>query len=74
MKFESGPHIRVGDLLFWSKYADMTSQTPKVHEYVGICTGRQSGIVHLINTEGRAQKLNEVYLVTPSKTGVDSGF
>lgn len=68
MKFQSGPNIRVGDLLFWSKYADMTSQSPKVHEYVGICTGRESGIVHLINAEGRAQKLNEVYLLTISTT------
>lgn len=67
MKFESGPNIRVGDLLFWSKYADMTSQSPKMHEYVGICTGRESGIVHLINTEGRATKLNEVYLLAGRK-------
>ena len=64
MKFQTGPNIRVGDLLFWSKYADMTSQSPKMHEYVGICTGRESGIVHLINAEGRATKLNEVYLLT----------
>ena len=67
MKFQSGPNIRVGDLLFWSKYADMTSQSPKMHEYVGICTGRESGIVHLINAEGRAMKLNEVYLLTGRK-------
>lgn len=67
MKFESGPNIRVGDLLFWSKYADMTSQSPKMHEYVGICTGRESGIVHLINAEGRATKLNEVYLLAGRK-------
>lgn len=67
MKFQSGPNIRVGDLLFWSKYADMTSQSPKMHEYVGICTGRESGIVHLINAEGRATKLNEVYLLAGRK-------
>ena len=67
MKFQSGPSIRVGDLLFWSKYADMTSQSPKMHEYVGICTGRESGIVHLINAEGRATKLNEVYLLAGRK-------
>ena len=67
MKFQSGPNIRVGDLLFWSKYADMTSQSPKMHEYVGICTGRVSGIVHLINAEGRATKLNEVYLLAGRK-------
>ena len=67
MKFQTGPNIRVGDLLFWSKYADMTSQSPKMHEYVGICTGRESGIIHLINAEGRATKLNEVYLLAGRK-------
>ena len=67
MKFQTGPNIRVGDLLFWSKYADMTSQSPKMHEYVGICTGRESGIVHLINAEGRATKLSEVYLLAGRK-------
>lgn len=72
MKFQSGPDIRVGDLLFWSKYAAVTSQSPKVHEYVGICTGRESGIVTLLNTQGRESKLNEIYLVTPSKTGSSS--
>ena len=67
MKLQTGPNIRVGDLLFWSKYADMTSQSPKMHEYVGICTGRESGIIHLINAEGRATKLNEVYLLAGRK-------
>ena len=67
MKFQPAMFAKVGDLLFWSKYADMTSQSPKMHEYVGICTGRESGIVHLINAEGRATKLNEVYLLTGRK-------